>query len=62
MQIFWYLPTHGDGRHLATGIGSREASHAYLKQVAQLQTISAMLVLCCQPVIIAMIPGLLLPR
>jgi len=35
MQIFWYLPTHGDGRHLATGIGSRQASHAYLKQVAQ---------------------------
>ena len=35
MQIFWYLPTHGDGRHLATSIGSREASHAYLKQVAQ---------------------------
>jgi alkanesulfonate monooxygenase len=35
MQIFWYLPTHGDGRHLATGIGSREANHAYLKQVAQ---------------------------
>ena len=35
MEIFWYLPTHGDGRYLATGIGSREASHAYLKQVAQ---------------------------
>jgi alkanesulfonate monooxygenase len=35
MQIFWYLPTHGDGRHLATAIGSREASLAYLKQVAQ---------------------------
>jgi alkanesulfonate monooxygenase len=35
MQIFWYLPTHGDGRYLATGIGSRSASHAYLKQVAQ---------------------------
>jgi alkanesulfonate monooxygenase len=35
MQIFWYLPTHGDGRHLATAIGSRPASHAYLKQVAQ---------------------------
>jgi alkanesulfonate monooxygenase len=35
MQIFWYLPTHGDGRYLATGIGSREASFSYLKQVAQ---------------------------
>jgi alkanesulfonate monooxygenase len=35
MQIFWYLPTHGDGRYLATSIGSRTSSHAYLKQVAE---------------------------
>lgn len=35
MEIFWYLPTHGDGHHLATSIGSREATYAYLKQVAQ---------------------------
>jgi len=34
MQIFWYLPTHGDGRYLATSVGSRISSHAYLKQVA----------------------------
>jgi alkanesulfonate monooxygenase len=34
MQIFWFLPTFGDGRFLGTGIGSREASFAYLKQVA----------------------------
>ena len=35
MQIFWYLPTHGDGRYLATSVGSRKSSHAYLKQVAE---------------------------
>jgi alkanesulfonate monooxygenase len=35
MQFFWYLPTHGDGRYLATHVGSREPSHRYLKQVAQ---------------------------
>jgi len=35
MQIFWYLPTHGDGRYLATSVGSRVSSHAYLKQVAE---------------------------
>jgi alkanesulfonate monooxygenase len=34
MRIFWYLPTHGDGRYLATRVGSRTSSHAYLKQVA----------------------------
>jgi alkanesulfonate monooxygenase len=34
MQIFWFLPTFGDGRYLGTDIGSREASFAYLKQLA----------------------------
>jgi alkanesulfonate monooxygenase len=35
MRIFWYLPTHGDGRYLATRISSRSSSFAYLRQVAQ---------------------------
>ena len=35
MRIFWYLPTHGDGRYLATGIASRNSTFAYLRQVAQ---------------------------
>ncbi len=34
-NIFWFLPTHGDGRYLGTSIGAREVDHAYLAQVAQ---------------------------
>jgi alkanesulfonate monooxygenase len=33
MQILWFIPTYGDGRHLGTGIGSRSASLSYLKQL-----------------------------
>lgn len=35
MQVFWFIPTHGDSRYLGTGEGAREVSHDYLKQVAQ---------------------------
>lgn len=35
MQVFWFIPTHGDSRYLGTGEGAREISHDYLKQVAQ---------------------------
>jgi alkanesulfonate monooxygenase len=34
MQIFWFIPTHGDSRYLGTREGAREVSHDYLKQVA----------------------------
>jgi len=34
MEIFWFIPTHGDSRYLGTGEGAREVSHDYLKQVA----------------------------
>ena len=34
MQIFWFIPTHGDSRYLATADGARQLSHDYLKQVA----------------------------
>ena len=34
-NIFWFLPTHGDGRYLGTSVGAREVDHAYLAQVAQ---------------------------
>ncbi|MDB5893703.1 MAG: ssuD [Rhodoferax sp.] len=34
MQIFWFLPTHGDSRYLGTSEGAREVSLDYLKQVA----------------------------
>ena len=35
MQLLWFLPTHGDGRHLATAIGGRALTFDYLRQVAQ---------------------------
>ncbi len=35
MNIFWFLPTHGDGHYLATQKGARAVNHAYLKQIAQ---------------------------
>ena len=35
MELFWFIPTHGDGRYLASGIGGRWGSLSYLKQIAQ---------------------------
>jgi alkanesulfonate monooxygenase len=35
MNIFWFIPTHGDSRYLGTSEGARALSHDYLKQVAQ---------------------------
>ncbi len=35
MEVFWYIPTHGDGRYLATNKGSRRATPFYLRQVAE---------------------------
>ncbi|MEG5065864.1 FMNH2-dependent alkanesulfonate monooxygenase [Microcoleus sp. B3-A4] len=35
MELFWFIPTHGDGHYLASGIGGRSCSFSYLKQIAQ---------------------------
>jgi alkanesulfonate monooxygenase len=35
MQLLWFLPTHGDGRYLATSTGGRSTDFAYLRQIAQ---------------------------
>lgn len=35
MNIFWFLPTHGDGRYLGTTHQARAVDHHYLKQIAQ---------------------------
>jgi alkanesulfonate monooxygenase len=35
MQVFWFLPIHGDGRYLGTQHGARAVDHHYLKQIAQ---------------------------
>ncbi len=34
MEVFWYIPTHGDGRYLASDKGSRRATPSYLRQIA----------------------------
>lgn len=35
MKIFWFIPTHGEGRYLGTSEGARVVDHDYAKQVAQ---------------------------
>ncbi|WP_076997869.1 FMNH2-dependent alkanesulfonate monooxygenase [Variovorax sp. KK3] len=34
MQVFWFLPTHGDSRYLGSGEGARPVDLPYLQQVA----------------------------
>ena len=35
MDVFWFLPIHGDGRYLGTQHGVRAVDHHHLQQVAQ---------------------------
>ncbi|WKL03143.1 LLM class flavin-dependent oxidoreductase [Paenibacillus amylolyticus] len=35
MELFWFIPTHGDGRFLGTREGARAVTYHYCKQVAQ---------------------------
>ena len=35
LNLFWFLPTHGDGHYLGTEEGSRPVDHGYLQQIAQ---------------------------
>jgi alkanesulfonate monooxygenase len=35
MNIFWFIPLHGDGRYLGTSQGARAVDHHYMKQIAQ---------------------------
>ena len=34
LNVFWFLPTHGDSRYLGTSKGARQVDFDYLKQVA----------------------------
>jgi len=34
MNIFWFIPTHGDSRYLGTSKGARQVDHGYMKQIA----------------------------
>jgi alkanesulfonate monooxygenase len=35
MKLFWFIPTQGDGRYLASSNQMRQTDHGYLKQIAQ---------------------------
>ena len=35
MELLWFIPTHGDGRYLATALGGRECNFVYFQQIAQ---------------------------
>ena len=35
MNVFWFIPTHGDGRYLGTAAYSRSVNLAYMQQIAQ---------------------------
>ena len=35
MQLLWFLPTHGDGRYLASATGGRALTFDYMRQVAE---------------------------
>ena len=35
MNVFWFLPTHGDGRYLGTTHGARAVTLSYLTQIAK---------------------------
>ncbi|PYI50578.1 FMNH2-dependent alkanesulfonate monooxygenase [Paenibacillus flagellatus] len=35
MNIFWFIPTHGDSRYLGTSIGARAVDFPYMSQVAK---------------------------
>jgi alkanesulfonate monooxygenase len=34
MRIFWFIPTHGDGRYLGTAAGARTVDGEYMAQIA----------------------------
>ncbi|MCA9881075.1 MAG: FMNH2-dependent alkanesulfonate monooxygenase, partial [Thermomicrobiales bacterium] len=34
-HVFWFIPTHGDGRYLGTAEAGRATTHAYMRQIAQ---------------------------
>ena len=34
MKLFWFIPTHGDGRYLGTSAGGRPLDFDYLRQIA----------------------------
>ncbi|MBW7458654.1 LLM class flavin-dependent oxidoreductase, partial [Paenibacillus sepulcri] len=35
MEVFWFIPLHGDGRYLGTSEGARSVDYDYIRQIAQ---------------------------
>ena len=35
MNVFWFIPTHGESRYLGSAKGGRALTLPYLKQIAQ---------------------------
>jgi len=35
MKLFWFIPTFGDSRYLASAIGARRTTFSYVRQIAQ---------------------------
>lgn len=35
MNVFWFIPTHGDGHYLGTSVGGRAITPTYLRLIAQ---------------------------
>ncbi|QJD85374.1 FMNH2-dependent alkanesulfonate monooxygenase [Cohnella herbarum] len=35
MELFWFIPLHGDGRYLGTSEGARAVDYDYIRQIAQ---------------------------
>ncbi|MBN2981344.1 FMNH2-dependent alkanesulfonate monooxygenase [Cohnella algarum] len=35
MEIFWFIPLHGDGKYLGTSEGARAVDYDYIRQIAQ---------------------------
>ncbi|QJD87579.1 FMNH2-dependent alkanesulfonate monooxygenase [Cohnella herbarum] len=35
MEVFWFIPTHGDGKYLGTGHGARAVDFDYMTQIAK---------------------------
>jgi len=34
LNVFWFIPTHGDSRYLGTSIGARAVTYDYMRQIA----------------------------
>jgi alkanesulfonate monooxygenase len=60
MNVFWFIPTHGDSRYLGTS-EARPVTHDYMKQVAVAADTLGTTACCCPRDVPAKTPGWLRP-